>query len=35
MICLVNLGQGFPNFPAPSFVKQAAMSAIGYLKLFL
>jgi kynurenine aminotransferase len=25
----VNLGQGFPNFPAPDFVKQAAQAAIG------
>jgi len=24
----VNLGQGFPNFPAPSFVKQAAAAAV-------
>jgi aspartate/methionine/tyrosine aminotransferase len=25
----VNLGQGFPNFPAPDFVKQAAQAAIA------
>lgn len=25
----VNLGQGFPNFPAPDFVKAAAQEAIG------
>lgn len=25
----VNLGQGFPNFPAPDFVKRAAQEAIG------
>ncbi len=25
----VNLGQGFPNFPAPDFVKAAAQQAIG------
>jgi aspartate/methionine/tyrosine aminotransferase len=25
----VNLGQGFPNFPAPDFVKEAAQQAIG------
>lgn len=25
----VNLGQGFPDFPAPEFVKQAARAAIG------
>ncbi|MEZ4663058.1 MAG: aminotransferase class I/II-fold pyridoxal phosphate-dependent enzyme [Caldilineaceae bacterium] len=25
----VNLGQGFPNFPAPDFVKKAAQDAIG------
>lgn len=25
----VNLGQGFPNFPAPDFVKEAAQAAIG------
>lgn len=25
----VNLGQGFPNFPAPDFVKEAAQRAIG------
>ena len=25
----VNLGQGFPNFPAPDFVKQAAQQAIA------
>ena len=25
----VNLGQGFPNFPAPDFVKEAAQHAIG------
>src|SRR5262249_60067353 len=24
----VNLGQGFPDFPAPSFIKEAAMRAI-------
>jgi aspartate/methionine/tyrosine aminotransferase len=24
----VNLGQGFPNFPAPTFIKQAATKAI-------
>ena len=25
----INLGQGFPNFPAPDFIKQAALDAIG------
>ena len=25
----VNLGQGFPNFPAPDFVKQATQQAIA------
>ena len=25
----VNLGQGFPNFPAPDFVKEAAQRALG------
>ena len=25
----VNLGQGFPNFPAPDFIKQAAQAAIA------
>ena len=25
----INLGQGFPNFPAPDFVKEAARAAIG------
>ncbi len=25
----VNLGQGFPNFPAPDFIKQAAQTAIA------
>lgn len=24
----MNLGQGFPNFPAPDFIKQAAIKAI-------
>ncbi|MCB0074940.1 MAG: aminotransferase, partial [Caldilineaceae bacterium] len=24
----VNLGQGFPNFPAPDFIKEAAATAI-------
>src|SRR6516225_9011957 len=24
----VNLGQGFPDFPAPAFIKEAAMRAI-------
>ena len=25
----INLGQGFPNFPAPDFVKEAAQQAIA------
>jgi aspartate/methionine/tyrosine aminotransferase len=25
----VNLGQGFPDFAAPDFVKQAAIAAVG------